>query len=144
MESPRIYIYTVVTASVSEPGSSCQYGLDDGRSTFDPRQRRKDFSCTLVSRPALRPTQSPVQCVPRVLSPRLKRGRGVTLTTHPHLVPRSRMSRSHTSSPPKRLRGVYWDSFFTASVKYMILLLTSLCPARVYSTSLLATSEEVK
>jgi hypothetical protein len=27
-------------------------------------------------------------------SPELKRGRGVTLTTHPHLVPRSRMSRS--------------------------------------------------
>jgi hypothetical protein len=29
-----------------------------------------------------------------------KRGRGVTLTTHPHQVPRSRMSRSYTSSPP--------------------------------------------
>jgi hypothetical protein len=25
---------------------------------------------------------------------------GVTLTTHPHLVPRSRMDRSYTSSPP--------------------------------------------
>jgi hypothetical protein len=34
-----------------------------------------------------------------VLSPGLKRGRGVTLTTHSHLVPRSRMSRSYTSSP---------------------------------------------
>jgi hypothetical protein len=33
-------------------------------------------------------------------SPELKRGRGVTLTTHPDLVPRSRMSRSFTSSPP--------------------------------------------
>jgi hypothetical protein len=32
--------------------------------------------------------------------------RGVTLTTHPHLVPRSRMSRNHTFSPPKRLAGV--------------------------------------
>jgi hypothetical protein len=29
----------------------------------------------------------------------------------PHLVPRSRMSRSYTSSPPKRLRDVYWESF---------------------------------
>jgi hypothetical protein len=38
--------------------------------------------------------------------PRVKRGLGVTLTTHPHLVPRSRMIRSYTSSPPKRLRGV--------------------------------------
>jgi hypothetical protein len=29
----------------------------------------------------------------------------------PHLVPRSRMSRLYTSSPPKRLRGVLWDCF---------------------------------
>jgi hypothetical protein len=32
--------------------------------------------------------------------------RGATLTTQPHLVPRSRMSRSCISSPPKRLLGV--------------------------------------
>jgi hypothetical protein len=32
--------------------------------------------------------------------PGTKRGRGVMLTTHPHLVPRSWMSRSYTSSPP--------------------------------------------
>jgi hypothetical protein len=42
---------------------------------------------------------------------RLNRGRGVTLTTHPHLVPMSRTSRSYTSSPPKRLHGVSQDSF---------------------------------
>jgi hypothetical protein len=42
-----------------------------------------------VSRPALGPTQPPVQWVPGVLSPGVKRGWGVTLTTHPHLVPRS-------------------------------------------------------
>jgi hypothetical protein len=64
------------------------------------------FPLASVSRPALGPTQPPVQWVAGVLSPGLKRGRGVTLTTHPHLVPRSRMSRSYTSSPPKRLRGV--------------------------------------
>jgi hypothetical protein len=33
--------------------------------------------------------------------PGAKRGRGVTLTTHPHLVPRSRMSRNYISSPPQ-------------------------------------------
>jgi hypothetical protein len=33
------------------------------------------------------------------------------LTTHPHLVPRLRMSRSFTSYPPKRLHGVQWDLF---------------------------------
>jgi hypothetical protein len=38
--------------------------------------------------------------------PGVKRGRGVMLTTHPHLVPRSWMSRSYTSSPPKSLHGV--------------------------------------
>jgi hypothetical protein len=51
---------------------------------------------------------------PRLLSngyPGVKDGRGVTLTTHPHLVPRSRMSRSYTSSPPKRLHGVQRDCF---------------------------------
>jgi hypothetical protein len=38
----------------------------------------------------------------------LKRGRGVTLTTHPHLVPRSRMSRRYTplpQAPPLRVVG---------------------------------------
>jgi hypothetical protein len=38
--------------------------------------------------------------------PGTKCGRGVTLTTHPHLVPRSRMSRSYTSSPLKRHNGM--------------------------------------
>jgi hypothetical protein len=37
--------------------------------------------------------------------PVVKRGRGVTLTTHPHLVPRSRIGRSYISSPPSRLHG---------------------------------------
>jgi hypothetical protein len=42
-----------------------------------------------------------------VLSPRVKRGWGVTLTIHPHLqVPRLRMSRSYIFSLPWRLHGV--------------------------------------
>jgi hypothetical protein len=59
---------------------------------------------------ALGPTQSPVQWVPEVLSLGLNRGRGVTLTTHSHLVPRSRMSRSYTS-PPCASMDVLWDGF---------------------------------
>jgi hypothetical protein len=57
------------------------YGLDDR--AIDVR------SPASVSRPDLRPTQPPVQWVLGVLSPGIKRGRGVTLTTHPHLLPRS-------------------------------------------------------
>jgi hypothetical protein len=39
-------------------------------------------------------------------SPGVKRGRGVTLTTHPHLVPRLSMSRSYNSTPVMCLHGV--------------------------------------
>jgi hypothetical protein len=53
-----------------------------------------------VSRAALRPTQSPVKMGTWGTFPGAKPGRIVTLTTHPHLVPRSRMSRSYTSFPP--------------------------------------------
>jgi hypothetical protein len=41
------------------------------------------FPLSSVSRPALGPTQPPLQWVPGVLSPGVKRGRGVMLTTHP-------------------------------------------------------------
>jgi hypothetical protein len=41
------------------------------------------FPTGFVSRPALGPTQTPVQWVPRVLSPGVKSCRGVMLTTHP-------------------------------------------------------------
>jgi hypothetical protein len=82
-----------------EPGSSVSIVSGYGRPRFDPRQGQRTFPLTSVSRPALGSTQPPVQRVPGFLSPGLKRGQGVTLNTHPHLVPRSRMSRSYTSSP---------------------------------------------
>jgi hypothetical protein len=73
------------------------------------------FLLVSASRPALGPTQPLVQWVPGVLSPGVKRGRGVTLTTHPHLVPRLSMSRSYTSSslhvPPWHVAGQLY--FFT-------------------------------
>jgi hypothetical protein len=55
-----------------------------GQSGFDPRQRQSIFPVDYVSTLALGPIQPPVQWVPGV-----KRGRGVTLTTHLHLAPRS-------------------------------------------------------
>jgi hypothetical protein len=80
------------------------YGLDDRAiEVRSPDRDKRIFPLVSVCRPALGPTQPPVQWVPGVPSPGLKRSRGVTLTTHPHLVPRPRMSGSYISSPPKRL-----------------------------------------
>jgi hypothetical protein len=76
------------------------YGLDDRAIEVRSPAEAKGFTLAFVSRPALGPIQSPVQWVPGFLSPGLKRGRGVTLITHLHLVPKSRMSRSYISSPP--------------------------------------------
>jgi hypothetical protein len=70
-----------------------------GRLGFDTWQKKRFFPVALVSRPALGTTRPPIQLVRRVLSPGVKRGRSVMLTTHPYFNQRSRMSRSYTSSP---------------------------------------------
>jgi hypothetical protein len=59
------------------------YGLDDRAIEVRSPAGAEDFPLTSVSRPALGPTQPPVQWVPGVLSPGVKRGRGVMLTTNP-------------------------------------------------------------
>jgi hypothetical protein len=66
----------------------------------------EDFFLAPASRTALGPTQPPIQWLPGVLYPGVKRGRGVMLTTHPHLVPRLSMNSSYTSSPPMCLHGI--------------------------------------
>jgi hypothetical protein len=81
------------------------YGLDGQATEVRSPAETRIFPVASMSRPALWPTQLPVHRVSRVHSSGLKRGQGVTLITHPHLVPRS-MSRSYTSSPAKLLRGV--------------------------------------
>jgi hypothetical protein len=73
---------------VSSGSIVCDYGLDDRVIGVRSPAGAKDFSSNLCVY-TLGPTQPPVQWVPGVLSPGVKRGRGVTLTIHPHLVPRS-------------------------------------------------------
>jgi hypothetical protein len=80
---------TIHRAGVAQSVWCLTTGWTTGRSGFDPRQGQRIFPLSSVSRPALGPTQPPVQWVTGVLSPGVKRGRGVMLTTHPHLVPRS-------------------------------------------------------
>ena len=87
----RTYCFKLPNISVRGPGSSVgivtDYGLDGpgsnpgGDETFRP------------SRPTLGSTQPPVKWVP-CLSPGVNCGRGVLLTTHPLLVPRSWKSRA--------------------------------------------------
>jgi hypothetical protein len=55
--------------------------LRTGRPGFDARQGQRIFPLASESWRALGPTQPPVRWVPRVLSPGVKRGRGVMLTT---------------------------------------------------------------
>jgi hypothetical protein len=93
----NLHVIVLITHSASQ-GSSVSivpdYGLDERGSI--PGRGKMIFPLASVSRPALRPTQPPIQWVPGILSPGGNRGRGVTLTAHPHLVPSSAMSRSYT------------------------------------------------
>jgi hypothetical protein len=85
--------------SDSSVGIVSGYGLDDRAIEVRSLAGAKDFSCSLCVQTGSG-AHPPVQWVPGVLPPGLKRGRGVTLITHPYLVPRSRMSRSYTPLPP--------------------------------------------
>jgi hypothetical protein len=93
-----------------EPGSSgsivSDYGLDDRAIEVRSPAGAKYFSSILCVQTSSGAHPASCSMGTGVLSPGVKRGRGVMLTTHPHLVPRSRMSKSYTSSPPKRLNGV--------------------------------------
>jgi hypothetical protein len=77
-----------------------------GRSRFDFRQGQRIIP--LASCVQTGSGTHPASCTMGTGGPfpGVKRGRGVTLTTHPHLVSRSRMSRSYTSSSSKRLHSV--------------------------------------
>jgi hypothetical protein len=106
----------MTSVRIGEPGSSVSivsgFGMDD-RGSISGRGEMI-FPLSSVYRLAVGPTQPPIEWVPVALFPGLKRGRGVTLTIHPNVVPRSRMSRSYVSPP---------SSFMACSVTALALVL---------------------
>jgi hypothetical protein len=78
------------------------YGLDDRAIGVPSPAGAKDFSSNLCVQTGSE--AHPASCPMGTGDPfpGVKRGWGVTLTAHSHLVPRSRMSMNYTSSPPKR------------------------------------------
>jgi hypothetical protein len=72
---------------------------------FDSRRGLGIFLFITASRIVLGPTQPPIHWVPAALSLGVS-GRSVRLTTHLHLVPRSKNEWSYTSTPPIRLHDV--------------------------------------
>jgi hypothetical protein len=79
------------------------YRLDDRG--FDSLQRLRIFLFTTTSRPALGPTQSPIQCVSRVLSLGVKRSRREADHSHPSSAD-VKNSWRYTSIPLMCLPGV--------------------------------------
>jgi hypothetical protein len=96
--------------------------LQTGRLRFEPRQRQRTFPVSSVSRPALRPTHPPVQWVPGSFTMgKARPGRDAD-----HSPPSSAKVRRCTSSPPKRLHGVLWDSFnFYYSSKIVVVYIVT-------------------
>ena len=100
--------YVLIYMNLSKPygrdesvGTVTGYGLDGPRN--ESLCGGGDFPH--LSRPALEPTQPPVQWVPG-LSRGLMSGRGVSLTPHPLLVPWSRKSRAIPLLPVLAVRPV--------------------------------------
>jgi hypothetical protein len=122
--------YYVVWHQFMNWGSSvsvvCDYTLDDRTTEVRSPAEAKDFSCSICVE---RPSQPPIQWTPGVLSPGGKARSGSDSDHSPHLVPRSRMSRSYTSSPHFHLHGasgtalllwhqLYFDSYFHKALEY--------------------------
>jgi hypothetical protein len=101
----REFIWTLYIIYWARAAQSVHCLTTDWTAGVRSRQRQRIFPLTSASRPALGPTQPPVQWVPGALCPGVKRGRGVMLTTHPLPVPRSGKSRSYTSCHPERIYG---------------------------------------
>jgi hypothetical protein len=87
-----------------KPGSSVSivsgYGLDDRAIDVRSPAEAKDFSSSFCVQTSSGAHPASYRMGSGVLSQGVKRGGGVTLTTHSHLLLRSRISRRYTFSPP--------------------------------------------
>jgi hypothetical protein len=86
---PKCYVLNPFT---QEPGSSVSivsdYGLDARAIEVRSPAEARDFSSNLCVQTDSEAHRASYPMGTGVLSPGVKRGRGVTLTTHPYLVPR--------------------------------------------------------
>jgi hypothetical protein len=97
----NMYLYYTHRSRVSSGSIVSDYGLDDRAIGVRSMAWANDFSSSLCVQTGS--AAHPASCTMGTGGPFPG---GKSVTTHPHLVPRSRMSRSYTSSPPKRLHGV--------------------------------------
>jgi hypothetical protein len=81
-------VYKLRVRRVAQSVQCLATGWTTGRSRFDPRRRRNYFPSSLCIQTGS--GAHPASCTMGTGGPfpGVKRGRGVTLTTHPHLVPR--------------------------------------------------------
>jgi hypothetical protein len=87
-------------------GSSVSIVSGYGRSRFDPRQRRKDFSFSLYVQTSSGAHPTSCRVGTRGPFPGTKARPGRDADHSSHLVQRSKMSGSYTLYPPKHLHGV--------------------------------------
>jgi hypothetical protein len=80
--------------------------LDDGATEVRSPVGAKDFSCSLCLQTGSGAHTASCPIGTGGPFPRAKAQQGRVADHSPHLVPRLRMGRSYTSSPPKRLHGV--------------------------------------
>jgi hypothetical protein len=93
------------------------YGLDDRAIEVRFPAAAKDFSSSLCVQTGS--GAHPVSCKMGTGGPfpGVNSGRGVTQTTHPHLLPRSWMSRSYISPLLLCLHGMLWDCFKNSTLQ---------------------------
>jgi hypothetical protein len=87
------------------------YGLDDRAIEVRSPAEAKEFSCSLCVQTGS--GAHPASCTMGTGGPFPgdKTRPSHDIAHSHHLVPSSRMSRSYTSFPPRRLHAVWWDSF---------------------------------